>query len=163
MHPPRTMAAIRLRCQAQPSVVCAVRKDAAMSDTGQAQEDAPLVERIDELIQLAPTATPKRFAMQGLPLLMEASARLSAVEGERDKWDAVRRICDEQAEDEALWAIYPFEQPIVEAYLQQELRRLTRAVEAALAFARDAKGRILQGGVNAGPYDSAGDTKKETQ
>ena len=36
----------------------------------------------------------------------------------------------EQAEDEALWAVAPLgEQPVAEAYLQQELRRLHEAVE----------------------------------
>lgn len=46
---------------------------------------------------------------------------------------ALRVLIDEQAEDGALWAVHPFgEQPIVEAYLQQELRRLHVAVEAAL-------------------------------
>lgn len=47
--------------------------------------------------------------------------------------DALRRVVNEQAEDEALWAVYPFgQQPIAEAYLQQELRRLHAAVEAFL-------------------------------
>lgn len=42
----------------------------------------------------------------------------------------IRDLVDEQAEDEALWAVYPFgEQPIAEAYLQQELRRLHALIE----------------------------------
>ena len=41
-----------------------------------------------------------------------------------------RKLVDEQAEDEGLWGIHPTgEQPVVEAYLQQELRRLHAAVE----------------------------------
>jgi len=44
----------------------------------------------------------------------------------------IRALVDEQAEDEALWAIYPFgQQPIAEAYLQQELRRLHALIEKA--------------------------------
>ena len=42
----------------------------------------------------------------------------------------LRALVDEQAEDEALWAIYPDgHQPISEAYLQQELRRLHALIE----------------------------------
>lgn len=43
---------------------------------------------------------------------------------------AIQAIVDEQAEDEGLWTL-PFDglQPIMEAYLQQELRRLHAAVE----------------------------------
>lgn len=45
-------------------------------------------------------------------------------------------IVDAQAEDEILWAVYPMgKQPIAEAYLQQELRRLHEAVERAAALA----------------------------
>ncbi len=48
----------------------------------------------------------------------------------RDNLLDLRQLVDEQAEDEALWAVYPTgEQPISEAYLQQELRRLHAAVE----------------------------------
>ncbi len=44
----------------------------------------------------------------------------------------IRALVDEQAEDEALWAIHPFgTQPITEAYLQQELRRLHALIEEA--------------------------------
>lgn len=46
--------------------------------------------------------------------------------------ESVRRLCAEQAEDEALWAIGD---SIVEAYTQQELRRLTRAVEEQIPLA----------------------------
>ena len=43
----------------------------------------------------------------------------------------IRALVDEQAEDEALWAVYPFgQQPIAEAYLQQELRRLHALIES---------------------------------
>ena len=54
-----------------------------------------------------------------------------AVAAERERWDAVRALVDSQAEDDALWSVYPMGvQPISEAYLQQELRRLHAAVEA---------------------------------
>lgn len=45
---------------------------------------------------------------------------------------ALRALVDEQAEDEGLWGLplIPGTQSIVEAYLQQELRRLHAAVEA---------------------------------
>ena len=44
----------------------------------------------------------------------------------------IRELVDEQAEDEGLWGIYPLgQQPIVEAYLQQELRRLHTMIEKA--------------------------------
>ncbi len=47
-----------------------------------------------------------------------------------DPLSRIRALVDEQAEDEGLWAIYPFgEQPIAEAYLQQELRRLHALIE----------------------------------
>jgi hypothetical protein len=62
-------------------------------------------------------------------------ARLAAAE------TALREITalvGEQAEDEALWAIPPAgTQPIAEAYLQQELRRLHAAIEASLAVFAD--------------------------
>lgn len=45
-----------------------------------------------------------------------------------DMYDAMRALVDEQAEDEGLWFIA---QTAPEAYLQQELRRLHAAVEAA--------------------------------
>jgi len=42
----------------------------------------------------------------------------------------IRALVDEQAEDEGLWTIYPrAQQPIGEAYLQQELRRLHTLIE----------------------------------
>jgi hypothetical protein len=42
----------------------------------------------------------------------------------------LRAIVDEQADDPALWPVYPAgRQSVVEAYLQQELRRLHAAVE----------------------------------
>ncbi len=48
-------------------------------------------------------------------------------------------LVDEQAEDEALWALnLDGSLPISEAYLQQELRRLHAAVEAAVGVAKDA-------------------------
>ena len=54
--------------------------------------------------------------------------------GVMDSLKCLRALVDEQAEDEALWAIHPSgQQPIAEAYLQQELRRLHAAVEVALA------------------------------
>ena len=43
--------------------------------------------------------------------------------------DALRCLVNAQAEDEALWCVAD---SIVEAYLQQELRRLHAAVEALL-------------------------------
>jgi hypothetical protein len=49
----------------------------------------------------------------------------------RQALETLQILVDEQAEDEALWALYPVgQQPIAEAYLQQELRRLHAAVEA---------------------------------
>lgn len=43
---------------------------------------------------------------------------------------AIRTLVDQQAEDEGLWSVPAFgTQPISEAYLQQELRRLHAAVE----------------------------------
>jgi len=48
----------------------------------------------------------------------------------REKLAKIRALVDEQAENEGLWAIYPFgQQPIAEAYLQQELRRLHALIE----------------------------------
>jgi hypothetical protein len=42
----------------------------------------------------------------------------------------LRALVDEQAKDEALWAVYIDRlQPISEAYLQQELRKLHAAIE----------------------------------
>lgn len=44
----------------------------------------------------------------------------------------IRALVDEQAEDEALWALnLDGTLPISEAYLQQELRRLHSLIEAA--------------------------------
>ena len=44
--------------------------------------------------------------------------------------ERIKAIVAEQAEDEGLWAIHPSgQQPIVEAYLQQELRRLHAVIE----------------------------------
>lgn len=49
----------------------------------------------------------------------------------------VRALVDEQAEDEALWALnLDGTLPISEAYLQQELRRLHALIEEATAPAR---------------------------
>lgn len=55
--------------------------------------------------------------------------------------EALRAIHDlvlEQAEDEALWAM-PFEgtQPIEEAYLQQELRKLHAIIELVIREVRE--------------------------
>ena len=48
----------------------------------------------------------------------------------QESLDRIRALVDEQAEDEALWAVYPLgQQPIAEAYLQQELRRLHALIE----------------------------------
>lgn len=45
----------------------------------------------------------------------------------------LRALVSEQAEDEGLWGVpLAGTQPITEAYLQQELRRLHAAVEAYL-------------------------------
>jgi hypothetical protein len=42
----------------------------------------------------------------------------------------IRALVAEQAEDEGLWGIHPSgRQPIVEAHLQQELRRLHAVIE----------------------------------
>lgn len=60
------------------------------------------------------------------------AALASLREGGSDAWAEVSALVDEQAEDEGLWGIHPFgQQPITEAYLQQELRRLHAAVERA--------------------------------
>ncbi len=47
------------------------------------------------------------------------------------RYREAKLIVDEQAEDEALWAVPVFKgtQSITEAYLQQELRRLHAAIE----------------------------------
>lgn len=51
---------------------------------------------------------------------------------ERPTLADIRALVDAQAEDETLWAIYPRgQQPISEAYLQQELRRLHALIERA--------------------------------
>lgn len=49
-------------------------------------------------------------------------------------WADLLDLINEQAEDEALWAV-PAEgtQPIAEAYLQQELRRLHAVIEEVFA------------------------------
>lgn len=78
--------------------------------------------------------TPYQIAAVAEEALSLAASLRVAVEALRP----LRKIVDAQAEDEALWAIYPFgEQPIVEAYLQQELRALHAAVETALASVED--------------------------
>lgn len=47
-----------------------------------------------------------------------------------EKLQKIRKLVDEQAKDEGLWGIHPSgQQPIVEAYLQQELRRLHYLIE----------------------------------
>ncbi len=51
---------------------------------------------------------------------------------ERPTLADIRALVDEQAEDEALWALnLDGTLPISEAYLQQELRRLHALIEAA--------------------------------
>ena len=56
------------------------------------------------------------------------AALLAVVEAAK----AARSLVDEQAEDEGLWSVPLVEgtQSIVEAYLQQELRRLHAIIEA---------------------------------
>lgn len=58
-----------------------------------------------------------------------------------DRLDKLRHLVNEQAEDEALWALnLDGSLPISEAYLQQELRRLHEAVEQTLpAFSAAAR------------------------
>lgn len=41
----------------------------------------------------------------------------------------IRAIAAEQAEDDGLWSLPMGQQPIMEAYLQQELRRLHAVIE----------------------------------
>ena len=54
----------------------------------------------------------------------------------------IRALVDEQAEDEGLWAIYPNgQQPIMEAYLQQELRRLHALIEEVTQTAATSHGK----------------------
>lgn len=48
-------------------------------------------------------------------------------------WDAVKAISDALARDEGVWFIA---QTVTEAYLQQELRKLCRAIDEASAAAR---------------------------
>ncbi len=77
-------------------------------------------------------------AAASIPSLPELLADVT-VEAQRERRRAeaaerrlaeIRALVDEQAEDEGLWALYPMgEQPIMEAYLQQELRRLHALVE----------------------------------
>lgn len=58
-----------------------------------------------------------------------ASLRERIVELEKRN-TAIKTVVDAQAEDEGLWGIpSPGEQSIVEAYLQQELRRLHAVIE----------------------------------
>ena len=57
-------------------------------------------------------------------------ADLAAARVDSDRFERVRALAAEQADDAALWAIYPDgQQPVSEAYLQQELRRLHDAIE----------------------------------
>jgi hypothetical protein len=57
-----------------------------------------------------------------------AEAILASLPAATPSPDAVRRLVDEQAEDEGLWFLA---QTAPEAYLQQELRRLHAAIETA--------------------------------
>lgn len=55
-----------------------------------------------------------------------------------EKLKIIKELVDEQAKDEVLWSLYPFgEQPIAEAYLQQELRRLHALIENLLHLDND--------------------------
>ena len=60
----------------------------------------------------------------------------SGLKGERFRsWEDVRRLVDEQAEDEGLWFLAA---TAPEAYLQQELRRLHAMIEdVGVGTARD--------------------------
>jgi len=105
--------------------------------TGSAMSD--FLYLAEQLRELQPTAKNDRIeyfpaisdAADGL---VEANETIEALVAERDalKADAerIRAVVDEQAEDEGLWSV-PLgpTQPIVEAYLQQELRRLHRVIE----------------------------------
>lgn len=58
--------------------------------------------------------------------------QLTAIEAQRLRscLEKIRAVVDQQAEDAALWAVYPRgTQPIAEAYLQQELRKLHAVIE----------------------------------
>ncbi len=56
----------------------------------------------------------------------------SGLPSSRPTLSDIRALVDEQAEDEALWALnLDGSLPISEAYLQQELRRLHSLIEAA--------------------------------
>ena len=69
-------------------------------------------------------------AVNELAGLLDSAARCEQLEA---ALASIRTIVDEQAEDKGLWAIpLPLgTQPIMEAYLQQELRRLHAVVELA--------------------------------
>lgn len=55
---------------------------------------------------------------------------LARVEALESRLNQIRVLVNDQAEDEALWATYLDEcQPISEAYLQQELRKLHSTIE----------------------------------
>lgn len=64
--------------------------------------------------------------MQRLWIIRNMGAQMTCEE----KLKTIRTLVDEQTEDEGLWTI-PFGQlqPIMEAYLQQELRRLHALIE----------------------------------
>lgn len=71
-----------------------------------------------------------------LPLARDVVALADDNRRLREALEQIRQHVNAQAEDDALWALYPFgEQPISEAYLQQELRRLHETVERAVLSA----------------------------
>jgi hypothetical protein len=53
--------------------------------------------------------------------------------------EAIREVVDRQAEDEGLWSLplTPGTQPIMEAYLQQELRHLHKIIEDYTSWVGD--------------------------
>lgn len=63
--------------------------------------------------------------------LLRADIRAGNAEAAEAQLARIRALVAEQADNEGLWGIHPTgQQPIVEAYLQQELRRLHAVIEA---------------------------------
>lgn len=69
--------------------------------------------------------------------LRQAARHMEALERDSAQLKAAQAIAAEQAEDEALWCIAT---SIVEAHFQQELRRLTAAVEDDSALSQQKGG-----------------------
>lgn len=78
-------------------------------------------------------------------MLRELNDKLNAAIARAERAEAalkmIQDFVDDQAEDEVLWAV-PVEgkQPISEAYIQQELRRLHSVIEQCAAYDKAVKG-----------------------